>query len=60
VCGIGILESMLEPHLKKAAGATQMEVGVAFLLLGGLFMMANPIAGWVTVSISKLISLLAF
>jgi len=37
-----------------------MEVGVAFLLLGGLFMMDNPIAGWVTVSISKLISLLAF
>ncbi len=25
-CGYGFLESMLEPHMKNSAGATQLEV----------------------------------
>jgi hypothetical protein len=47
VSGTGIIDSMLEPYMKKETGATQMDVGIAFLLLGLLYMIGNPIAGWV-------------
>jgi hypothetical protein len=47
VSGVGLLDSMLEPYMKNVAGATQMEVGMAFLLLGTFYTISNPIAGWV-------------
>jgi predicted MFS family arabinose efflux permease len=47
VSGTGIIDSMLEPFMKKETGATQMDVGITFLLLGLLYMIGNPIAGWV-------------
>ncbi len=48
VSGTGIIDSMLEPFMKKETGATQMDVGIAFLLLGLLYMIGNPFAGWVS------------
>ena len=47
-CGDGMIESMLEPHMKDAAGASQLDVGVAFLILGGLYMTSSLIAGFVS------------
>jgi len=44
-CGNGMIESMLEPHLKRKAGATQADVGVTFLILGGVYMLSSPIGG---------------
>ena len=41
-------ESMLEPHMKEAAGSTQLDVGIAFLILGGLYMTCSLIAGFVS------------
>ena len=42
-----MIESMLEPHLKNAAGATQLQIGVTFLILGGTYMVTTPLAGYV-------------
>ena len=47
-CGNGMIESMLEPHLKRKAGATQADVGVTFLILGGVYMFSSPIGGLVS------------
>ena len=44
-CGDGMIESMLEPHMKSAAGSSQYDVGIAFLILGGLYMSCSLIAG---------------
>ena len=41
-----MIESMLEPHL-RSVGATQTEVGLTFLILGGVYMVTTPIAGYV-------------
>ena len=50
-CGNGMIESMLEPHLKDAAGATQTEVGLTFLILGGVYMATTPITGYVSLKV---------
>jgi len=42
-----MVESMLEPHLKNAAGATQFQTGMTFLILGGTYMLSTPIIGQV-------------
>ena len=47
-CGNGMIEAMLEPHLKNSAGATQSQVGVTFLILGGIYMLTTPIVGYVS------------
>ncbi len=46
-CGDGMIESMLEPHMKNAAGSSQYDVGIAFLILGALYMSCSLIAGFV-------------
>ena len=46
--GTGILESMLEPHMKNTAGASQSEVGMAFLIFGGSFLVSSLVAGCVS------------
>ena len=38
---------MLEPLLKRSAGASQIDVGITFLIYGGVFMISSPIAGLV-------------
>ena len=50
--GSGMIESMLEPHMKNEAGSTQMDVGLAFLILGGLYMTMSVTAGFVSISSS--------
>ena len=47
ITGYGMIQSMLEPHLKRKAMASQVEVGVSFFILGGLFMAITPIGGLV-------------
>ena len=46
MCGNGMLESMLEPHLKDY-GASEMDVGITFLVYGCLYMGASLIVGQV-------------
>ena len=46
-CGNGMIESMMEPHLKDA-GATQTQVGYSFLLNGLVYMITSPIIGFVS------------
>ena len=48
-CGNGMIESMLEPHLKSAAGADQMQIGITFLILGGFYMATTPVVGYVRI-----------
>ena len=42
-----MVEAMLEPHLKRNAGATQTDVGITFLIYGSVYMISSPIAGLV-------------
>ena len=44
-----MIESMLEPHLKRQAGASQTEVGLTFLVLGGVYMLSSPVCGFVSI-----------
>ena len=43
-----MIESMLEPHLRENANASQNEIGITFLILGGSYMVASPILGFVS------------
>ena len=47
-CGNGMIESMLEPYLKRKAGADQEDVGVTFLILGAVYMFSSLIGGLVS------------
>jgi predicted MFS family arabinose efflux permease len=47
LCGNGMLESMLEPHL-KFAGASTVDVGVSFLVFGCCYMFGNLLFGAVS------------
>ena len=49
-----MIESMLEPHLKRKAGASQSDVGITFLILGGVYMVSSPIGGLVSTDILNL------
>ena len=48
LCGNGMLESMLEPHLKYA-GASTVDVGVSFLIFGCCYMLGNVLFGGVCI-----------
>ena len=48
MCGNGFLEAMLEPQMKNMIGASQAQVGVAFLLLGGAYLVTSVAAGFVS------------
>ncbi len=45
--GNGMIVAMIEPHIKNNAGGTQMDVVVAFLTMGGCYMLTTPIWGYV-------------
>jgi hypothetical protein len=47
ISGVGLLDITLEPYMINVVGATQMEVGLAFLLLGTFYTLSSPVAGWV-------------
>ena len=46
--GTGMIESMIEPHMKGKAHATQEEVGLAFMTFALLYTFASPLAGYVS------------
>ncbi len=46
--GSGTIASMLEPHLKNDAGGSQMEVGVAFFIIGGFYTFSAIVTGMVS------------
>ena len=48
VNGNGLLEGMLEPHMNDFAYANQGQVGLAFLLLGGSYLLTSLMAGFVS------------
>ena len=50
LCGIGMVESMSEPHL-KSAGASTLDVGISFLVLGCCYMVGNVFLGQVSYKI---------
>ncbi|TRY80689.1 hypothetical protein TCAL_09016 [Tigriopus californicus] len=43
--GYGFVEAMIEPHLSEA-GATQIQVGYFFLIMGALYMVTTPVIGY--------------
>ena len=47
LCGNGMLESMLEPHL-RSVGSTTIDVGVTFLIYGCCYMIGNMFFGTVS------------
>ena len=49
-----MLEAMLEPQMKNAAGATQTQVGWTFLISGAVYMFSSPIVGFVSYAINPL------
>ena len=44
-----MIEAMLEPHLKRQANASQTDVGVTFLIIGGVYMFSCPGCGFVSI-----------
>lgn len=44
--GNGLFTSMLSPHLEES-GANASQVGLTFLIFGGVFMISTPTAGYV-------------
>ncbi len=47
LCGFGTIESLLEPHMKKVAGSTQIDIGITFLIIGALYMVSCVSVGLV-------------
>ena len=46
--GTGMIDSMLEPHMKDSAGASQTDVVVAFIIYAGVYTVAGIVAGYVS------------
>ena len=46
--GTGMIESMLEPHMKAKSHSTQSEVGVTFMIYALTYTVASPVAGYVS------------
>ena len=49
--GTGMIESMLEPHLKDTAGASQTEIGITFMIYAIVYTVAGLGAGYVSFKI---------
>lgn len=43
-----MIDSMLEPHMKDSAGASQTDVVVAFIIYAGVYTVAGIVAGYVS------------
>ena len=39
---------MMEPYLERKASASQYDVGMTFLIFGGVYMISAPIGGLVS------------
>ena len=46
--GTGMIESMLEPHMKDTAGASQTEIGITFMIYAIVYTVAGIGAGYVS------------
>ncbi len=51
---------MLEPFIKNEAGGSQLDVGMAFFILGGFYMMSAIVTGFVKILLLEKISWFAF
>ena len=51
--GTGMIEAMLEPHMKEKVNATQNEVGLAFAIYAVAYTVAGVGAGYVSMSKPK-------
>ncbi|TRY80723.1 hypothetical protein TCAL_12990 [Tigriopus californicus] len=48
LCGNGMIESLLQPHMRKSkAQATQFDVSMAFLIMSAFYIVTTPVAGYV-------------
>jgi hypothetical protein len=47
---------MLEPFIKNEAGGSQLDVGMAFFILGGFYMMSAIVTGFVKILLLEKIS----
>ena len=47
--GFGMIESMLEPHMRQTVEATQRQVGNAFLISGVVYMFLTILVGYVSI-----------
>ena len=54
LCGNGMLESMLEPHLRET-GASTLDVGLSFLVFGCCYMVGNMFFGQVISFLFRLV-----
>ena len=45
--GNGMIDSMIEPHLRDTVGATQTEIGVTFMIDGIVYTLSGIGAGYV-------------
>ena len=48
--GTGMIEAMLEPHMKEKVNATQNEVGLAFAIYAVAYTVSGVGAGYVSIS----------
>ena len=49
LCGVGMIESMLEPHLRDTVDANQTEIGVTFMIDGIVYTLSGIGAGYVII-----------
>ena len=52
--GTGMIDSMLEPHMKNTANATQTEVGLTFMIYAFVYTVAGLIAGYVSLELVQM------
>ena len=48
LCGLGFIESMLEPHAREAAGLSAADVRNIFVILGAVYLLGMLLAGYVS------------
>ena len=46
--GTGMIESMLEPHMKEKANASSFEIGLTFMIYALVYTVAGLAAGYVS------------
>ena len=59
-CGIGFIESMLEPHARDAAGMTPEDIRNIFVINGSVYFAGMLLAGYVSDQKTNVTILLKF
>ena len=52
-CGVGFIESMLEPHAREAAGMNSTDIGYIFFILGSVCFVGMLVTGYVSYQLLK-------